>query len=94
MDLDKIHLPSPKHSRVLTGPLPDLDYYKFKVSAKLLKKSMSVSGQTAIITYLRRNWEKEHEQLLIYEAAQRGISPEELFMELASDDGDISATAD
>lgn len=84
MDVSKLNLPEPKNSRINSAPVADLDYYKFKVGCKLKKKSLSTGGQTALYTYVLRNW-PEDEQRLILEANRRGMSPEDLFMQLASE---------
>jgi hypothetical protein len=87
MDLSKLSLPEPKNPRVNSAPIADLDYYKFKVGCKLKRKSLSTGGQTAVYTYVLRNW-AEDEQRLIVEANRRGITPEELFIQLATEGSD------
>jgi hypothetical protein len=87
MDVSKLNLPDPKNPRVNSAPIADLDYYKFKVGCKLKRKSLATGGQTALYTYVLRNW-PEDEQRLIVEANKRGMTPEELFTKLATEDGD------
>ena len=48
---------------------------------------MSTGGQTAVYTYVLRNW-SEDEQRLIVEANRLGITPEELFVKLATEGDD------
>lgn len=82
MDFTKVNLPKPKNTRILSGGLSDLDYYKLKVSCKLKNRSLSTAGQTAFYTYLDKEW-AEDEKRLEFEAARLGITPEELFHQLA-----------
>ena len=83
MDWTKVILEkSPKSARPKMGELSKLDYAKIKVISRLIKKSIAAIIQTAVLTYLSRNWE-EHEKRLIVEANATGKTPEELFVELA-----------
>lgn len=84
MDWSKVKLPKPKNPRPQVGELSDLDYWRLAVAAKLMKKSIASSLQTAVTTYVRRNWD-EHEALLQIEAAQQGITAEEMFVRLAEE---------
>ena len=68
--------------------LSELDYAKMVVAGKLLRKSVGAVVQTACYTYLSRNW-PNHEERLIIEARQRGISPEDLFNGLVSGEIDL-----
>lgn len=81
MDWSKVQLPKPKDTKIQVLKLSNLDYYKLLVICELLPKSQSQVGQTAIYTYLQRTWQ-EHEQRLIFDAAQEGITPEEMFERL------------
>lgn len=85
LDFSKVRLPDFPKTRVDIGSLPDLIYAKFRVAAKLNKKSLMQNGQTAIITYVRRNW-PEHFKELQVEATRRGITPEECFIQLLEED--------
>lgn len=82
MDFSKVNLPAPKNTRVLSGALSDLDYYKLKVGCKLKNRSLSITGQTAFYNYISKEW-AEDEKRLEFEAARLGITPEELFHRLA-----------
>ena len=83
MDWTKVNLPTPKNPRPQVGELGDLDYWKLVVASKLVRKSIAAMLQTAVYTYLSRNWE-EHEKRLQVEANKEGITPEEMFTKLAS----------
>ncbi|MBW4523413.1 MAG: hypothetical protein KME16_27555 [Scytolyngbya sp. HA4215-MV1] len=85
MDWSKVDLPAPKNPRPQCGELGDLDYWKMVVASKLIKKSIAAMIQTAVYTYLSRNWE-EHEKRLQIEATREGVTPEEMFMKLSSED--------
>jgi hypothetical protein len=90
MDWTKVQLPKTKTpKRFQSGELADLDHWKLIVAAKLLRKSVAATIQTAVYTYLQRNW-AEHEARLEVEAQTRGMTPEELFMELTNGEGDSS----
>lgn len=89
MDWDSMELPTPKNSRPRCGELGAYDYWRMHVAAKLVKKSLAQTMQTAVHTYLKRNWE-EHEQRLRIEAKQQGKTPEELFLEFCQDGADSS----
>ena len=82
MDFNKINLPKPKNTRILSGALADLDYYKLKVGCKLQNKSLSTTGQTALYNYIAIAWADDQKRLE-FEAARLGITPEELFQRLA-----------
>jgi hypothetical protein len=81
MDWEKIELPDIKPTRFQCGELATLDHWKLVVASKLIKKSVASMIQTAVYTYLQRNWE-EHEKRLIVEATRAGITPEEMFTRL------------
>lgn len=85
LDFSKIDIPESKTPRLYSSPLSQLDYAKILVISKLIKKSQSAIAQTAILTYLNRNWEK-HLKRLCVEAKQKGITPEEYFEELLKSD--------
>ena len=88
MDWDKIDLPDPKERSPKSGKLSNLDYYKLLVASRIIRKSVMQTIQTAILTYLNRNW-KDHEDRIIMEAKQRGITPEQLFEAIAKDEIDL-----
>lgn len=85
MDWSKVDLPDVKPTRFQCGELSRLDHWKMVVASKLLKKSIAAMIQTAVYTYLAKNWE-EHEKRLIVEAAREGITPEEMFVKLLSEE--------
>ncbi|PSN12325.1 hypothetical protein C7271_23660 [filamentous cyanobacterium CCP5] len=87
MDWKSMELPKPKNPRPQVGELGLYDYWRLVVASKLVKKSVAAILQTAVITYLERNWEK-HETRLTLEANEQGISPEEMFLRYVNDDGD------
>jgi len=78
MDWSRVRIPQIKSKRLQTTKLADLDYCKFIVAALLIEKSQSQSLQTAVYTYLKNTW-AQHEERLIFDAAQQNITPEELF---------------
>ncbi len=85
MDWSKVELPEVKPTRFQCGELSRLDHWKMVVASKLLKKSIASMIQTAVYTYLSRNWE-EHEKRLMAEATAQGTTPEEMFQKLIKDD--------
>lgn len=87
MDWKSMELPKPRNPRPQVGELSLYDYWRLVVSAKLVKKSIAAILQTAVITYLERNWEK-HETRLTLEANEKGISPEEMFMQYVGEDSE------
>lgn len=84
MDWSKIKVPEPTRgvTRPTSGALSTLDAFKLVVISKLINKSVAAIIQTAILTYLNRNWE-DHETRLLVEANRLGLTPEELFNRLA-----------
>jgi len=88
MDWDKVDLSGVKAANPKTGRLSPLDFAKLTVAGKLIRKSAAACIQTAILTYLQRNWE-EHERRLSFEAKERGMSPEDLFSGLAKGEIDL-----
>jgi hypothetical protein len=85
MDWEKVKIPQPKNPRPQSGEIGTLDYWKLVVASKLIKKSLASCIQTAVYTYLQRNWE-EHEKRLNIEARSQGVTPEELFMKFVSEE--------
>jgi hypothetical protein len=85
MDWEKIDLPDPKERSPKSGKLSNLDYYKLLVASRIIRKSIMATIQTAILTYLGRNW-SDHEDRLKLEAKQRGMTPEQLFEAIAKDE--------
>lgn len=85
MEWCQLKLPDPGSTRIQAGALSRLDYYKLRVITKLIGKSAAAVYQTAILTYLDRNWSK-HEERLTVEATSQGISIEELFTKLAEEE--------
>jgi hypothetical protein len=83
MDWDKIELPKQREKYPKSGELGLLDYWKLYVSAKLIRKSIMSVIQTAILTYLNRNWQL-HEERLNAEAKQLNITPEDLFQKIVN----------
>jgi hypothetical protein len=61
------------------------DHAQLKVASLLQGKSIAQTVQTAVITYLRRNW-KEHLKLLDVVSAREGISREEAFIKVHSEE--------
>lgn len=74
----------PKNTTIKSAELSQLDWKKFKVMSKLAKRSIASNAQSALTSYVRKFWH-EYEQILIYEASQQSVSPEELFNQLADD---------
>jgi len=82
MDISKIVLPENLPTKdIKASELAPLDVAKLRVASRLLKKSIGAVVQTAIYTYVRKCW-ADHEDLLIAEANQQGITPEEMFSRL------------
>ena len=81
MEWDKVKLPPIEDTKIHIQKLAKLDYAKVLVICELTGKSLSQAGQTAFYTFLQRTW-VQHEERLIFEAAQEGVSPEEIFMQL------------
>ena len=79
MKWDKVTLPPIEDTTIQIHKMAKLDYAKVLVICELTGKSLSQAGQTAFYTFLQRTWE-QHEERLIFEAAQEGVSPEEKFM--------------
>jgi hypothetical protein len=70
-----------KTTRIQSSDLALRDFYVLKVMAKIKKRSMADDCASILSCAVRRLLE-DWEELLIFEAAQRGITPEELFVEL------------
>lgn len=87
LDYSKVQLPDYPNTRINSSPLSPLDFAKFKVGCKLKRRSLSGNSQQALTAYTLRWWADDEQRLLV-EANRLGISPEELFNRLASDNGD------
>lgn len=88
MDWENVKLPKEKRPKRLTcGELADLDHWKLIAASKILRKSVASTTQTAIYTYLGKNW-ADHEARIKAEALALGISPEEMFERLINGDED------
>lgn len=85
LNFSEITLPPFKSTIVTPKEISDLNYAKLRVGSILNKKSLAITGQTALITYIRRNW-PEHLKDLVLKANQENISPEQLFIELLEND--------
>jgi hypothetical protein len=81
IDWSKVEIARVKDTRIFSGKLSQLDYAKMVVASSILNRSLSANAQSALTAYIRRNW-GEHEQALIVEARQRGITPEQLVNEI------------
>lgn len=84
IDWTQVTLPEIKDTRIWIGKLSQLDYAKFLVASKIMNRSLSANGQSAITAYVRKNW-PEHEEALIVEAIQKGLTPEEYVSKLLSE---------
>lgn len=73
----------PLNLSIKSSALNELDWKKFKVMSKLAKRSIASNAQSVLTSYVRKFW-GEYENSLIYEADQIGITPEELFNQLAN----------
>lgn len=83
LDYLKIHIPTDV-SRVTIGGLNTQALAWLNVAGYLLKKSLSQMCQTAVYTYLARN-RQAHLRMLMTEAEQRGLSPEETFEQIVDE---------
>ena len=88
IDWGKLKLPKLTSTRLQATEIADLDYHKIKLASKVLKKSMSSILQTAVYTYLGKNW-KEHEDRLIIKAVELNMSIEELAEKLLNDEIEV-----
>ena len=77
IDWSKVEISEVKDTRVFSGKLSQLDYAKMVIASSVLNRSLSANAQSALTAYIRRNW-ADHEQALIVEARQKGLTPEEL----------------
>ncbi|MBD2261397.1 hypothetical protein [Pseudanabaena sp. FACHB-2040] len=86
-DWSKVTLPRPSkaQSRPSIGELSDLDWAKLMVVSKLIHKSIASVLQTAVITYLNRNWHNHLERLHIV-ANRENISIEEAFEKIVKEE--------
>jgi len=87
MEIEKLIPKDIKSTRLQSSEVATLDYCKLVVASKLLKKSVAAVLQTALYTYLAKNWE-EHEKRLVAEATRLGVEPEELFVLLLTQELD------
>lgn len=79
-------LPLPeKKARVQCGKLDAITYYWLVVGAKLRERSLSSQIQSLLTAQVAR-WQPEWLSLLEYKATQAGITPEEMFVRLATGD--------
>jgi hypothetical protein len=85
LDYNQINIPEYQKPRIYTAELGQLDFAKLKVMGKLKKKSQGAIAQTALYTYICKNWPDDFKRLCV-EAKQKGISPEEYFEQLLNDD--------
>lgn len=82
-------LPLPgKKARVQCGELDPMTYWWLVVGAKLRKRSLANQIQSLLTAQVAR-WQSEWLSLLEYEANQARITPEEMFVRLATGDDKI-----
>jgi len=67
-----------------TTDIGRLDAAKLRVMSELLKKTLSSTVQTAIYTYIGRNWPEARQRLEV-EAQIAGTTPEKLFNSIIND---------
>jgi len=67
-----------------TADISVLDAAKLRVMSTLLKKTLSVTVQTALYVYVSRNWDEALQRLEV-EAKLLGTSPEALFNSIVND---------
>lgn len=84
LDYSKIQIDPVKQPRIYTADLGQLDFAKLRAISKLINKSGASIAQTALYTYLARNWPEHYNRLLI-EAKQHNLSPEEYFEKLVNE---------
>jgi len=84
IDWSQVKVPEVKDTRIWVGKLSQLDYAKFLVASKIMNRSLSANGQSALTAYVRKNW-AEHEEILIVEAIQKGLTPEEYLTKILSE---------
>lgn len=89
MDWEKIDIPpiSDPASMPKSGKLSPLDYWKLFLASVAIRKSIAQVLQTAVLTYLDRNWEK-HEERLEIEARHQNMTLEEYIQKLIDDELD------
>jgi hypothetical protein len=85
LDYTKIDIPEYPKPRIFSAELAQLDFAKLRVMGKLKKKSQGALAQTALYTYIIRNWPEDCKRLCV-EAKQKGVTPEEYFQQLLNDD--------
>ena len=81
LDWSGIDLPQGNGRIPQSGLINGKDLVQFRVICKLLGKTGAQVVQTAVITYLRRNW-KEHLKMLDFVAAREGLSREEALKQI------------
>jgi hypothetical protein len=85
IDWSVVRIPEIRDARVLSGKLSQLDYAKLLIGSKLMNRSLAGNAQSALTVYVRKNW-VEHEKLLIVEANQHGLTPEQYIEKLLGDE--------
>ncbi|MGL5075416.1 MAG: hypothetical protein ACRDBG_06175 [Waterburya sp.] len=81
MNWEQLELPEPPKAMPRTGDLSVLDYWKLYLVTKAIKKSLMSVVQTALLTYLQRNWDA-HEERLKVEAKLKNLTLEEYCQKL------------
>jgi hypothetical protein len=86
MDLSNLGLPKPSRNkaRVQSSDLDPVTYYRLRVGSRLRNRSLAAQTQSLITAQVARWWD-DWEEILKFEAAAAGKTPEELFVELALD---------
>ena len=84
-DWSKVSIPKPSktQARPQSGEVSDLDWAKLMVTGELIKKSSAQIMQTALLTYLNRNWPKHLERLHVV-ANRENIAIEQAFERILS----------
>ena len=77
-------LPPVENTRIISGPLSQYDYYFEKAFASAANRSLAGDVQSLLTAQLRRHFEARC-KTIYFMAAQYGLSFEEAFVRLATD---------
>ncbi|MDJ0554354.1 MAG: hypothetical protein QNJ68_07945 [Microcoleaceae cyanobacterium MO_207.B10] len=83
-DLIASNLPPAKDTRMTCGPLSQYDYYFEKAFSAAANRSVAADTHSLLTAQLRRNFEARC-RTIAFAAKQNGLSFEEAFVRLATD---------
>lgn len=80
-----VRLPKVDDTRIQTGKLADMDFWMLKAAARVKKRGIAADAVSLLSASIRR-LSNEWCELIAFQAAQEGLSFEDMFIKLCTED--------